>query len=85
MAPRNSQTTQLSENAPGSSGAAMASWGGTTDGTEMLTWEDDDGFYGCLQGIYQGIGFEGEDQGPYETRAEVEEVLREHYRMDQQK
>ncbi len=54
-------------------------WDGTTDGTQMVTWRQEDGWYGCLQGIYKGNGFEGDDQGPFDTRDEAEEELRSLY------
>ncbi len=60
------------------------SWGGGQDGTEMVTWQDDDGWYGCLQGQYKGNWSEGEDQGPFETREEAEAELRDQYEESQE-
>ena len=88
------QITVLSEKRP-EGFAGPASWGSGTDGTEMVTWQDNglnedgednqsEGFYGCLQGQYQGNWFEGEDQGPFETREEAEQSLRSDYEDSQE-
>ena len=71
--------TVLSEQAPRWNTKSMASWGSSTDGTEMVVWKKDDGWYGCLQGVYQGNGFESEDDGPYPSREEAEEAMRDYY------
>jgi hypothetical protein len=77
------QIIVLSEQAP-KGWAGPASWGSGTDGTEMVTWLDLDGWYGCLQGQHQGNWFEGEDQGPYETREEIEKWLRSDYEENEE-
>jgi len=71
--------TQLSEQAPRWNTKAMASWGSSTDGTEMVVWKKDDGWYGCLQGVHEGNGFESEDDGPYPSREEAEAAMRDYY------
>ncbi len=74
----------LSEQAPQGNPSANARWGSSQDGTEMVTWLKEGQWYGCLQGIYQGNWFEGEDQGPFDTREEAEAYLREDYAESQQ-
>jgi hypothetical protein len=75
------EITQLSEATP-TSNPGPQSWGGAHDGTEMVTFQQTDGFYGYLRGVHQGNAFEGEDQGPFKTREEVEEELRDQYKED---
>src|SRR6266496_1547167 len=73
------EVTTLSEQDPQTVQSANQRWGGTTDGTQMAVWQQLDGFYGCLQGAIGGNWFEGEDQGPYPLRSDIEEVLRDDY------
>ncbi len=72
------EVTTLSEQDPACAQGPQ-SWGGNTDGTQMVVWQQLDGFYGCLQGAAGGNWFEGEDQGPYPLRSDIEEVLRDDY------
>jgi hypothetical protein len=74
----------LSEQAPQGNSSAAFSWGSSIDGTEMVTWLKEGQWYGYLQGISQGNWFEGEDQGPFDTREEAEASLREDYAESQQ-
>ena len=76
------EVTQLSERHP-QSNPGPQSWGGSQDGTEMVTFQQENGYYGYLRGVYQGNFFEGDDQGPYETREEAEAYLREDYAESQ--
>jgi hypothetical protein len=70
----------LSEQAPQSGASANARWRGSTNGTEMVTWQEEDGkFYGCMQGIHEGDWFESEDDGPYDSREEAEAAQRSYY------
>lgn len=72
------QVVQLSESAPQSPQGAL-SWGGSQDGTEMVTFQQEDGWYGYLRGVKGGNFSEGEDQGPFETLEEAEAELRSQY------
>jgi hypothetical protein len=72
------QVLQLSQNAPHGTPGPQ-SWGGSQDGAELVTFQQDDGFYGYLRGVTQANFWEQEDQGPFETREEVEAELREQY------
>ena len=76
------EITQLSEDAPASNPGPL-SWGGAHDGTEMATFQQEDGWYGYLRGVYQGQYFEGEDQGPFDSREEAGSELRSQYEEDQ--
>jgi hypothetical protein len=75
--------TVLSEQKP-QGFAGPASWSQGTSGTEMVIWQDDDGWYGCLQGQYKGSWSESEDEGPFETREEAEQAMREYYAEGQE-
>jgi hypothetical protein len=78
------QVVVLSEQKP-QGWAGPASWGHGTEGTEMLTWQGKDGWYGCLQGQGQGGNwFESEDDGPYDTREEAEKAMRVYYAESQE-
>lgn len=72
------ETTQLSEKAPASVPGPL-SWGGSSDGTEMVTFQQEEGWYGYLQGVKNGNFSEGEDQGPFDSREEAEAELRSQY------
>lgn len=50
------------------------SYGG--DYTTALTFRRVDGWYGCLEGVYQGNSFSGDDLGPFDDREEAEEALK---------
>jgi hypothetical protein len=73
------QTVTLSEDDPQITPGPQ-SWGGRTEGTQMVTWQRlDDSWWGCLQGATDGNWWEGEDQGPFDSRGEAEAELREQY------
>lgn len=84
MKQRTIQTIQLSEKAPASV-AGPLSWGGAQDnGPEMVTFQQEDGWYGYLQGVKDGNFSEGEDQGPFDSREEAETELRSQFLADQE-
>jgi hypothetical protein len=71
--------TTLSEQDPACAPGPY-SWGGRVDGTQMVSYQQLDGWYGVLQGATDGNWWEGEvDQGPYPTREDVEAFLRDDY------
>ncbi len=77
------EIVQLSEDAP-TSAPGPQSWGGNHEGAEMVTYQQEDGWYGYIRGVNkEGNGYEGEDQGPFTSREEVEAELREQYEEDQ--
>src|SRR6266699_3407022 len=60
------EVVQLSEKAPEGIPGPL-SWGGGQDGTEMVTFQQEDGWYGYQRGIQNGLYSEGDDQGPFKT------------------
>ncbi|HEX3640678.1 MAG TPA: hypothetical protein VHV10_05255 [Ktedonobacteraceae bacterium] len=72
------EIVQLSEKAPVGIPGPL-SWGGGQDGIEMVTFQQDDGWYGYQRGTKDGLYSEGEDQGPFKTREDAEQELRSQY------
>jgi hypothetical protein len=77
------KVVQLSEKAPAGIPGPL-SWGGGQDGAEMVTFQQDDGWYGYQRGTKNGLFSEGEDQGPFNTREDAEAELRSQYEESKQ-
>jgi hypothetical protein len=72
------EVVQLSEKAPVGIPGPL-SWGGGQDGAEMVTFQQEDGWYGYQRGTKNGLFSEGEDQGPFDSREDAEAELRSQY------
>ena len=74
------EVVQLSEYAPAGNQSAAARWGSSQDGAEMVTFQQEDGWYGYQRGIQNGLFSEGEDQGPFRTRDAAKAELLAQYK-----
>ena len=78
------EVVQLSEYAPAGNQSAAARWGSSQDGAEMVTFQQEDGWYGYQRGIQNGLFSEGEDQGPFRTRDAAKAELLAQYKESQE-
>lgn len=76
---RTMQVINLSETTPHTFGDGHRNVG-YQQGDQIASWQDDDGFYACLQGIGEGGNwYETEDFGPCATRDAVIQEARSFY------